>query len=141
MPAALGGPPSPAVGEKNSDDEEGRVSLNLLFRSGLSALRRVYCPSFSRDMFEPCPIPVYTPFPAPVVEGPWDAPGARRNVLLSPWALAASAERRTFRLILHAAKPRQRRTVPARKPSAAPTAMNTVPSGRVDFCMYGALAV
>lgn len=32
-------------------------------------------------------------------------------------------------------------TMTATKPRKAPTPMKTVPSGRVDFCMNGALAV
>jgi len=38
-------------------------------------------------------------------------------------------------------RPRQSRTDMARKPKKAPTTMNTVPSGRLDCCIKGALEV
>lgn len=41
----------------------------------------------------------------------------------------------------HATIARQIRTDNPMSPSAAPTAMKTVPSGRLDCCMYGALEV
>jgi len=44
-------------------------------------------------------------------------------------------------LIEYATSPRQAMTQKARKPSTAPTMINTVPSGREDFCMNGASAV
>lgn len=40
-----------------------------------------------------------------------------------------------------ATRPRQARTNTPIKPRAAPTHMNTVPSGREDFCIKGASAV
>lgn len=53
----------------------------------------------------------------------------------------AVAARLTDRWRDQAAKPRQARMHMPRKPRAAPTAMKTVPSGTVDFCINGALAV
>lgn len=47
---------------------------------------------------------------------------------------------RTERLTDHATIPRQARTARPRKPSTAPTAMKSVPSGVFDVCMYGASA-
>lgn len=52
-----------------------------------------------------------------------------------------NAARRTDRLTDHATSPRHASTESPIKPRAAPTAMNTVPSGVFDFCMYGASAV
>jgi len=51
------------------------------------------------------------------------------------------AARCAERLIDHATRTRQARTKAPRKPRAAPTTMNTVPSGRLDLCMNGALLV
>ena len=53
----------------------------------------------------------------------------------------ASAARLTLRWSDQATSPRQARIAAPMKPSAAPTQMKTVPSGRLDFCMKGALAV
>lgn len=52
-----------------------------------------------------------------------------------------NAARRTDRLTDHATSPRHASTASPIKPRAAPTAINTVPSGVFDFCMYGASAV
>jgi SH3-like domain-containing protein len=51
------------------------------------------------------------------------------------------AARLTDRLMLHATRTRQSKTHAPKKARVAPTAMNTVPSGRDDFCMNGASAV
>lgn len=51
------------------------------------------------------------------------------------------AARRTDRLIDHATKARQASTDSPMNPRAAPTAINTVPSGRFDCRMYGAFSV
>ena len=53
----------------------------------------------------------------------------------------ASAARLTLRWSDQATSPRHARIAAPMKPSAAPTQMKTVPSGRLDFCMKGALAV
>jgi hypothetical protein len=53
----------------------------------------------------------------------------------------ARAARLTDRCSDHATRPRQRSTQAPRKPRIAPTQINTVPSGRSDFCMKSALAV
>jgi hypothetical protein len=46
---------------------------------------------------------------------------------------------RTERLTDQATIPRQASTARPKKPSTAPTAMKTVPSGVSEVCMYGAL--
>lgn len=51
------------------------------------------------------------------------------------------AARLTERWSDHATMPRQARTAAPKKARMAPTQMNTVPSGRSDFCINGALAV
>lgn len=51
------------------------------------------------------------------------------------------AARRTERFTDHATMPRHARTERPIAPRTAPTAMKTVPSGAVDFCIYGALLV
>lgn len=52
-----------------------------------------------------------------------------------------TAARRTERFTDHATIARQASRVRPISPSAAPTAMNTVPSGALLSCIYGALAV
>jgi hypothetical protein len=52
-----------------------------------------------------------------------------------------TAARRTERFTDHATIARQASRVRPTSPSAAPTAMNTVPSGALLSCIYGALAV
>lgn len=48
------------------------------------------------------------------------------------------AARLTLRCSAHATRARQIRTAAPKAPRAAPTQMNTVPSGRLDFCINGA---
>jgi hypothetical protein len=43
--------------------------------------------------------------------------------------------------MVQATAPRQARMTRPKRPRTAPTAMKTVPSGRLDLCMYGAFAV
>ena len=63
----------------------------------------------------------------------------RRSPLVSEeWITAA---RLTERFTDHATRARHARTDNPITPSAAPTAIKTVPSGVLDFCMYGASAV
>lgn len=48
---------------------------------------------------------------------------------------------RTERFTDHATMPRHARIASPIAPRTAPTAMNRVPSGMLDFCIYGASAV
>ena len=74
--------------------------------------------------------------------GPADLPlfarGSPTREYLDDCAIAALL---TDRCSDQATRPRQARTSRPIKPRAAPTHMNTVPSGRDDFCMKGASAV
>lgn len=67
-------------------------------------------------------------------------PGTADMALMSDrfWAMAA---RLTERWRDHATRPRQASTAAPKKARIAPTQMKTVPSGRSDFCINGALAV
>ena len=53
----------------------------------------------------------------------------------------AAAARLTDRCKDQATRPRHRRTDMARNPRKAPTMMKTVPSGKLDVCIYGAFDV
>src|SRR5436190_5080342 len=90
---------------------------------------RPLVPSFSIDIVDPATCR-YTP----------DLRVGCRRAVESVW-LCSAAARRTERLIDQATKTRQANTDKPNKPRAAPTAMKIVPSGRFDFCLYGALAV
>lgn len=75
-----------------------------------------------------------------VVYRPLCPPGPCSSDLESA-RFCASAARLTLRWSDQATSPRHARIAAPMKPSAAPTQMKTVPSGRLDFCMKGALAV
>jgi hypothetical protein len=124
--------PEPAVGEKKSEEAEGfggvpPPPLPPLDGKGLSgaAERR------SSDMVLDAPTVVYRPLCPP---GPCSSD-------LESARFCASAARLTLRWSDQATSPRHARIAAPMKPSAAPTQMKTVPSGRLDFCMKGALAV
>lgn len=126
--------PEPAVGEKKSEEAEGGgfggvppPPLPPLEGKGLSgaADRR------SSDMVLAAPTVVYRPLCPP---GPCSSD-------LESARFCASAARLTLRWSDQATSPRHARIAAPMKPSAAPTQMKTVPSGRLDFCMKGALAV
>lgn len=156
--AAACRPGPPAVGEKNREDEEvggfGGVAAAAAAaaaaegkeeeeaaegagRGGLDSGGGA-AESRSSDMVLDAPTVLYRP--------PWwrcvglPPPGPCSNVFESArfWA---SAARCTLRCSDQATRPRQARMAAPMKPSAAPTQMKTVPSGRLDFCMKGALAV
>lgn len=125
-----------AVGEKNSpccgadDCLLSWSSLNGFM--GFPALV-----SASRDMLLPFSYSLlYACFPVPYM-----APLFQVGPLFSGPRSEARAARLTDRLMLHATRPRQSSTQAPMKAKTAPTAMNTVPSGMVDFCMNGAAAV
>jgi len=65
--------------------------------------------------------------------------GVRKSAFVS--ARSGLAARFTARWSDQATRPRHARTAMARNPRNAPTTMKTVPSGRLDTCMYGAFAV
>lgn len=126
--------PEPAVGEKKSEEAEGAgfggvppAPLPPLEGKGLggAADRR------SSDMVLEAPTVVYRPLCPP---GPCSSD-------LESARFCASAARLTLRWSDQATSPRHARIAAPMKPSAAPTQMKTVPSGRLDFCMKGALAV
>lgn len=71
----------------------------------------------------------------------WLPPPPHVLFFSEPPRMLASAALRTERLMDQATRPRQSSTQAPRKASTAPTAMKTVPSGSVDFCMKGAPAV
>ena len=135
--------PEPAVGEKKSEEAEGVCFGGVptapppppllpppvppLEEKGLSgaAERR------SSDMVLEAPTVVYRLLCPP---GPCSSD-------LESARFCASAARLTLRWSDQATSPRHARIAAPMKPSAAPTQMKTVPSGRLDFCMKGALAV
>lgn len=132
MPAAP--PAAPAVGEKNRFEVEralgeppGCWANGLVdFVVPMGAAER-----WSRDMVELAPTTLYMPR---------FLPGAALMAFMSErfWAMAA---RLTERCSDHATMPRHASTAAPKKARMAPTQMNTVPSGRSDFCINGALAV
>jgi hypothetical protein len=67
-------------------------------------------------------------------------PGVRKRALVSDMFCCIAA-RLTDRWRDHATRPRQSRTLIAMNPRIAPTAMKTVPSGRLLVCINGAFEV
>lgn len=116
--------PVDAVGEKKRLPRAEEGVLTPPFPLG---------PRRSRLNVDPGPGLKYGP-----VDLPFFALGSPTREYLDDCAIAALL---TDRCSDQATRPRQARTSSPTKPSAAPTHMNTVPSGREDFCMKGASAV
>lgn len=85
----------------------------------------------SRDILEFAPTTLYMPR---------FLPGTAVIAFMSAMFCTAAA-RFTERCRDHATRPRHARIAAPKKPNAAPTQIKTVPSGSVDFCMYGAIFV
>lgn len=122
----------PAVGEKNKDEGFclGGVPALLEEAKGLVGFEVLMgaAESLSSDMLELAPTTLYNPR---------FLPGTADMALMSA-RFCCIAARFTERCRDQATRPRHRRTAAPRAPRAAPTQMKTVPSGRFDFCMYGA---
>lgn len=118
-----------AVGEKKRPSGGGC----LRDESGLRGFPAAF--SASRDIFEPAslyklPLTGLYPLLLP----------PQFLLALSP-AMDAIAACFTLRLIDQATNARQKSTHAPRKARTAPTTINTVPCGRLECCMKGALAV
>ena len=123
----------PAVGEKNKLEFFGGVPAFLSDANGFDGLELPVGAADRRssDMVE---------FPPTTLYMPRFLPGVASMVFWSA-RFCACAARWTDLCSDHATMPRQIKTANIIAPKAAPTHMNTVPSGRLDFCMNGAMEV